>query len=141
MATARAVVAIQNKRAPADALQVTVVGHEWWWEVRYPDLGIVTANELHVHRDFAILFRGGRKPRRTHADSVGFPEWQVSCRLTSSIDSSVVGPLAPQWASGPPTPRSDCQPVKIPIFEDPGKSNRAVCFREGFEMNLQDWTY
>ena len=48
MATARAVVTIQNKRAPADALQVTVIGHQWWWEFRYPDLGIVTANELHV---------------------------------------------------------------------------------------------
>jgi cytochrome c oxidase subunit 2 len=48
LATARVVVAIQNKRAPADALQVTVVGHQWWWEIRYPALGIVTANELHV---------------------------------------------------------------------------------------------
>jgi len=48
MATARVVVAIQNKRAPADALQVTVIGHQWWWEIRYRDLGIVTANELHV---------------------------------------------------------------------------------------------
>jgi cytochrome c oxidase subunit 2 len=26
---------------------VEVVGHQWWWEFRYPDLGIVTANELH----------------------------------------------------------------------------------------------
>jgi len=25
-----------------------VVGHQWWWEYRYPDLGIVTSNELHV---------------------------------------------------------------------------------------------
>lgn len=48
MATARVVVAIQNKPAPKDALQVTVIGHQWWWEFRYPDLGIVTANELHV---------------------------------------------------------------------------------------------
>jgi cytochrome c oxidase subunit 2 len=48
MATARAVLAIQNKRAPADALHVTVIGHQWWWEIRYGDLGIVTANELHV---------------------------------------------------------------------------------------------
>jgi cytochrome c oxidase subunit 2 len=31
-----------------EALQVEVVGHQWWWEFRYPDLGIVTANELHV---------------------------------------------------------------------------------------------
>jgi cytochrome c oxidase subunit 2 len=48
MATARVVSAIQNKRAAADALQITVVGHQWWWEIRYPALGIVTANEVHV---------------------------------------------------------------------------------------------
>src|SRR5262249_20252790 len=48
MATARAVVEVQNKSMPADALQVTVIGHQWWWEIRYPGLGIVTANELHV---------------------------------------------------------------------------------------------
>jgi cytochrome c oxidase subunit 2 len=34
--------------APTDALQVEVVGHQWWWEYRYPQLGIVTANELHL---------------------------------------------------------------------------------------------
>ncbi|MFZ0591256.1 MAG: cytochrome c oxidase subunit II [Bryobacteraceae bacterium] len=48
MATARVVSAIQNKRASANALQITVVGHQWWWEIRYPALGVVTANELHV---------------------------------------------------------------------------------------------
>ncbi|HEX4165925.1 MAG TPA: cytochrome c oxidase subunit II [Bryobacteraceae bacterium] len=48
MATARVVSAVQNKRASAEALQITVVGHQWWWEIRYPGLGIVTANELHV---------------------------------------------------------------------------------------------
>jgi len=25
-----------------------VIGHQWWWEIRYPEYGIVTANELHV---------------------------------------------------------------------------------------------
>jgi cytochrome c oxidase subunit II len=34
--------------APAGALQVDVIGHQWWWEFRYPELGVVTANELHV---------------------------------------------------------------------------------------------
>jgi len=48
MSTARVTSAIQDQRVPKDALQVTVVGHQWWWEFRYPDLGIVTANELHV---------------------------------------------------------------------------------------------
>ena len=34
--------------APAGALKVQVIGHQWWWEFRYPELGIVTANEVYV---------------------------------------------------------------------------------------------
>jgi cytochrome c oxidase subunit 2 len=30
------------------AVEVTAIGHQFWWEFRYPALGIVTANELHV---------------------------------------------------------------------------------------------
>lgn len=33
---------------PGDPLEITVVGHQWWWEFQYPELGIVTANEMHV---------------------------------------------------------------------------------------------
>jgi cytochrome c oxidase subunit 2 len=33
---------------PPGALQVTVVGHQWWWEFQYPELGVTTANEMHV---------------------------------------------------------------------------------------------
>ena len=29
-------------------LTVEVTGHDWWWEVRYPKDGIVSANEIHV---------------------------------------------------------------------------------------------
>jgi cytochrome c oxidase subunit 2 len=25
-----------------------VIGHQWWWEVRYPHTGVVTANEIHI---------------------------------------------------------------------------------------------
>ena len=32
----------------ADALKIQVIGHQWWWEYRYPDLGVVAANEMHV---------------------------------------------------------------------------------------------
>ncbi len=35
-------------RAPAGALVVEVVGHQWWWEVRYPEGGVTTRNELHL---------------------------------------------------------------------------------------------
>jgi cytochrome c oxidase subunit 2 len=34
--------------APRDALTVRVVGHMWWWEVRYPGHDVVVANELHI---------------------------------------------------------------------------------------------
>jgi cytochrome c oxidase subunit 2 len=30
------------------AFPIEVVGHQWWWSVRYPEQGIVTANEIHV---------------------------------------------------------------------------------------------
>ena len=33
---------------PPNALEIEVVGHQWWWEVHYPGLNIVTANEIHV---------------------------------------------------------------------------------------------
>jgi cytochrome c oxidase subunit 2 len=31
-----------------DALEVEVIGHQWWWEFKYPQYGVTTANELHV---------------------------------------------------------------------------------------------
>lgn len=34
--------------APEGALEIEVVGHQWWWEFRYPELGVTTANEMHV---------------------------------------------------------------------------------------------
>jgi len=48
LTTARVIHEIQDARQPAGALEVQVIGHQWWWEFRYPRLGIVTANELHV---------------------------------------------------------------------------------------------
>ena len=30
------------------SVRIAVDGRRWWWEVRYPELGIVTANEIHV---------------------------------------------------------------------------------------------
>ena len=42
------------KAPPADALQVVAIGHQWWFEFQYPELGITTANELHVPVDRAV---------------------------------------------------------------------------------------
>jgi cytochrome c oxidase subunit 2 len=48
LATGRVIHEIQAAPRPPDAVEVTVVGKQWWWEIRYPRLGVVTANELHV---------------------------------------------------------------------------------------------
>ncbi|MGA8437881.1 MAG: c-type cytochrome [Candidatus Sulfotelmatobacter sp.] len=48
MATARVIAVVQNASAPSNAIAVTAIGHQFWWEYRYPGLGVVTANELHV---------------------------------------------------------------------------------------------
>jgi len=46
--TARTIAAVQIDRKPAGWMEVIVTGHQWWWEFEYPQLGIVTANELHL---------------------------------------------------------------------------------------------
>jgi cytochrome c oxidase subunit 2 len=48
LATARVIFKIQGAARPPDAVDVTVIGHQFWWEYRYPGLNVVTANELHV---------------------------------------------------------------------------------------------
>ena len=48
LATARVILATEDAPKPVSALDVTVIGHQFWWEYRYPKLGIVTANELHI---------------------------------------------------------------------------------------------
>ena len=37
-----------TSEVPKDAIRIQVIGHQWWWEFRYPDLKVVTASELVV---------------------------------------------------------------------------------------------
>jgi len=48
LATAHVIASVQDAPRPPGATKVVVVGHQFWWEYRYPDLNVVTANELHV---------------------------------------------------------------------------------------------
>lgn len=41
---------------PADALQVEVIGHQWWWEFKYPQYGFTTANELYLQSGRPVSF-------------------------------------------------------------------------------------
>ncbi len=43
--------------APEGALEIDVIGHQWWWEYRYPEYGIVTANELHVPQGRPVVLK------------------------------------------------------------------------------------
>jgi cytochrome c oxidase subunit 2 len=47
-ATARVIHSIQQAVPPPGTIQVTAIGHQFWWEFRYPAFGVVTANELHI---------------------------------------------------------------------------------------------
>ncbi|HWY58150.1 MAG TPA: cytochrome c oxidase subunit II [Terriglobales bacterium] len=48
MATARVIAIVQKQKRLDTTIEVVAIGHQFWWEYRYPALGVVTANELHV---------------------------------------------------------------------------------------------
>jgi len=48
LAAARVIHAVEDAQFPPSAIEVTAIGHQFWWEFQYPGYGFVTANELHV---------------------------------------------------------------------------------------------
>jgi cytochrome c oxidase subunit 2 len=48
VATAGVITSVQERARTDDALEVVAIGHQFWWEYRYPGADVVTANELHV---------------------------------------------------------------------------------------------
>ena len=58
------------KAAPTDVpkIEVEVIAHQWWFEFRYPELGVATANELHVPV-------GARVDLALHSDDVIHSFW------------------------------------------------------------------
>ena len=52
LATARVIHAIQDAPEPASAVEVTAIGHQYWWEFTViRSWGSITANELHIPRE------------------------------------------------------------------------------------------
>ncbi len=39
------------------ALEIEIIGHQWWWEVRYSEEGFTTANELHIPVGRSVTLR------------------------------------------------------------------------------------
>jgi cytochrome c oxidase subunit II len=50
------VAAYRPEGASPDALTIEVIGHMFWWEVRYPQLGITTANEIYMPAGEQVRF-------------------------------------------------------------------------------------
>jgi cytochrome c oxidase subunit 2 len=48
-----------NEIPGASPLTVEVIGHQWWWEFRYPEFQLTTANELHVPINRTVHLRMG----------------------------------------------------------------------------------
>ncbi len=48
LTTTRVIWETEAAPKPTGAIDVVVIGHQFWWEYRYPKLGVVTANELHI---------------------------------------------------------------------------------------------
>jgi len=48
---------VRPSQVPPDTqvVNINVIGHQWWWEFRYPDLDITTAQELHVPVDSLVF--------------------------------------------------------------------------------------
>jgi cytochrome c oxidase subunit 2 len=42
---------------PGGDVELDVVGHQWWWEVRYPEQQFATANEIHVPEGREVAVR------------------------------------------------------------------------------------
>jgi cytochrome c oxidase subunit II len=42
-------------KTPETRYRVQVIGHQWWWEVRYPDQQITTANEIYIPAHEPVL--------------------------------------------------------------------------------------
>jgi cytochrome c oxidase subunit 2 len=54
--TVRTIFQTQAKVA-AGALEIEVIGHQWWWEFRYPEYKIVTANEIYLPAGRTVNFK------------------------------------------------------------------------------------
>jgi cytochrome c oxidase subunit II len=54
--TVRTIFITQAQAAPG-SLNIDVTGHQWWWEFKYPDYGITTANEIYLPVGRTVNFR------------------------------------------------------------------------------------
>ena len=54
--TVRVIFETQDRAIPG-ALEIEVIGHQWWWEFRYPEYNVVTANEIYIPTGRTVNFK------------------------------------------------------------------------------------
>jgi cytochrome c oxidase subunit 2 len=54
--TVRTIFITEAQAAPG-SLNIDVTGHQWWWEFRYPEYGVTTANEIYLPAGRTVNFR------------------------------------------------------------------------------------
>jgi cytochrome c oxidase subunit 2 len=54
--TVKTIFITQAQAAPG-SLNIDVTGHQWWWEFRYPEYGVTTANEIYIPAGRTVNFR------------------------------------------------------------------------------------
>ena len=54
--TVKTIFITQAQAAPG-SLNIDVTGHQWWWEFKYPEYGITTANEIYLPVGRTVNFR------------------------------------------------------------------------------------
>lgn len=55
--TVRTMHSADHTPAPGRKPDLEVIAHQWWWEARYPQSGVITANEIHIPVGKAWLVR------------------------------------------------------------------------------------
>jgi cytochrome c oxidase subunit 2 len=123
--------------APVGSEEVLIIGHQWWWEVRYPHDTVVTADEIHIPVGRAVLVRlqsndvihsfwapnlngktdlipGQENSMVLRADSAGV--YRAECAEYCGVQHahmalSVVAESPPQFARWLANARSESQPL------------------------------
>ena len=92
----------RTQRAPGpDILVVDVIGHQFWWEFRYPD-GVVTANDLHLPVGVPITLR-------LHSADVIHSFWVPMLGGKRDVNPQIAKPPAEEGEEAPQPPAEQRQ--------------------------------
>jgi len=78
-----------------DALVVDAIGHQWWWEFRYPELGVVTANQfvLPVGREVHIRLSSADVLHNFWIPRIGGKRYNYPVPVQSNVPPTKVNAL------------------------------------------------